>query len=139
MPRQDFTGKVLGAGLIKLKLTKLSKVTRAKLPHGMNMISADLLQRSADLAPILSGDLIRSGDVKSEDRGGVFKRLVTYGTDHAIFTHEGEYNLGPISSQKPPSSDGPIGRKYLVRPFDIHRRRYAEFIKEIPLHEIRRL
>ena len=43
--------------------------------------------------------------------------------------HEDTYNLGPISSLKT-SSDGPIGRKYLSRPFQAQAQAYIDNVAE---------
>jgi hypothetical protein len=125
----DFEGRVLGAGLIAGRLAGLARVAGTGAARGLTLVAADLLQRSADLAPILTGDLIRSGRViPSRPAKDVIRRTVAYGTDHAIFTHFATYNLGPISITKPPTEDGPIGRLYLQRPYERHRERYGKFI-----------
>jgi hypothetical protein len=94
----------------------------------MDLVAADLLERAANLAPILTGDLIKSGSVRGRTTARTISRTVGFGTDHAVFTHEGIYNLGPESRRKPSTEDGPVGRKYLVRPYRRHVARYQRFI-----------
>ncbi len=123
------------SGLRKLFATK-KKVQRAALVGveiALNRVAADLLSRSAGVAPILTGDLIRSGRVTGDTSRLRVTRFVTYGTDHAVFAHEqitpfGPFGLGPISSKKPSTSDGVVGGGFLLRPFNIHREKYAKSI-----------
>lgn len=125
---------VLGAQLIEKKLQRLVTSNKGAVEASMNHASADLLQRSADLAPILTGDLIRSGRVlKTGSNAKTIVRVVGYGTNHAVFAHEmitpaGPFNLGPISSKKPPSPDGPVGGKFLLRPYLLHKHRYIDLV-----------
>jgi len=125
----DFNARVLGADLVRERITSLSERCKVGVRHGLNLVSADLLERSANLAPILTGELIRSGRViarrPSKD---VYKSTVAYGTDYAVYMHYGHYNLGPISRTKPPTEDGPVGRMFLARPFWRHRNRYELLI-----------
>ncbi len=133
------TLKVLIAGRIKIiqsqkrlqrRLERIIKQTGPAAVRAMNLISADLLERSANVAPILRGDLIRSARItKAGSTKNRIRRQVSYGTDHAIFTHEGSYQLGPVSRLKPATQDGPVGRKYLARPFNIHSARYSAFVR----------
>lgn len=129
MAKAAITGNVLGAGLIVKRLYAITDNMTKGAQHGLNLASADLLERSADLAPVLTGDLIRSGRVKrTRPAKGRWVNVVSYGTDHAVFTHFSHYNLGPVSRRKPPTEDGPIGRLYLLRPFNRHARQYKKFI-----------
>lgn len=123
--------RVLGADLLNRRLAAFAKrIPEVGVTRGLDLSAADLLERSANLAPILTGDLIRSGRIIRQRRGrGRIVRIISYGTDHAVFTHEGFYRLGPVSSRKPATSDGPVGRKYLERPFRIHSKRYVELIR----------
>jgi hypothetical protein len=137
VPTTD-TLKILIAGRIRIIDSKkrlqrrLDRIIAEQAPavtRAMNLVAADLLERSANLAPILRGDLIRSGRItKAGSRKNLIRRQVTYGTDHAVFTHEGSYQLGPVSRLKPATQDGPVGRKYLDRPFRKHSARYREFV-----------
>ncbi len=136
-PTTDELKILIGARLKIIRSQKqiqkrILRIVQAEGPatvRAMNAVAADLLERSANLAPILRGDLIRSGRVtRTGSKKGVVRRQVSYGTDHAIFTHEGSYQLGPVSRLKPTTADGPVGRKYLARPFNLHARRYDEFV-----------
>lgn len=138
MPQLDV--KVLGAELIKKNLEKVLRGTGRGIARGLDLVAADLLQRSADLAPILTGDLIRSGRVirKGAISRGTISRTVSYGTGHAVFAHEevtpaGSFGLGPISRIKDQSArpaDGPIGGHFLLRPFLLHKNRYIKFLNK---------
>ncbi|MEE9244879.1 MAG: hypothetical protein V3U63_01650 [Gemmatimonadota bacterium] len=116
--------------LIQRRLERIIEQTGPAAVRAMNLVAADLLERSANVAPILRGDLIRSGRItKTGSTKNLIRRQVSYGTDHAIFTHEGSYQLGPVSRLKPATQDGPVGRKYLARPFNIHAARYSAFVR----------
>ena len=129
MAKVAITGDVLGAGLIIKRLHAITDNMTKGARRGLDLASADLLERSADLAPVLTGDLIRSARVKRSHPGkGRWVNTVSYGTDHAVFTHFSHYNLGPVSRRKPPTEDGPIGRLYLLRPFNRHAKQYKKFI-----------
>jgi hypothetical protein len=85
----------------------------------------DLLVRSDALSPQLTGDHIETGTVT---KLGKFVRVVSYDMDYSVWIHEARYKLGPISSRKPGTSDGRVGRKFLQRPFDLHKERYQHLI-----------
>ena len=124
--------KVLGAELIAKRLSKIVRSTRDGISLDLDLISADLLSRAADLSPILTGDLIRSGRVARQGSfaKGAITRAVAFGTNHAVFAHEARYNLGPISRLKPSTEDGAVGRKFLERPFRKHSDRYLRFLRD---------
>lgn len=125
------------AASVNRKLERLAKPVTNGIVMGMNEISSDLLQRGTDLAPILHGDLIQSARVARKTTKRVIKRTVMFGTDHAVWTHEANYNLGPISRRKPATEDGPVGRKYLERPFRRHRARYSAHVLKRGKDELR--
>ena len=139
LPPATNTLKILIAGRLKIltsqkriqrRLESIVRASGTEVTKAVNLVSADLLERSANLAPILRGDLIRSARITRQgSTKNVIRRQVSYGTNHAVFTHEGSYQLGPVSRLKPPTQDGPVGRKYLARPFRIHAKRYSTFIR----------
>lgn len=123
---------VLGADLIERRLLALVTSHRSGVPRDMDLIAADLLSRAADLCPVLTGDLIRSGRVAGNTTtagsGSVVRRTVSFGTKYAVWIHEAHYNLGPVSRRKSGTEDGPVGRKFLERPFRKHADRYKAFL-----------
>ena len=119
--------KVLGAELIRKRLDRMVRNSRGTVGSDMDLIASDLLERAANLAPVLTGDLIRSGRILRRP-GRNIRRIVSFGTDHAIFTHEGHYNLGMISRQKPATEDGKVGRKYLSRPLVRNQKAYIQLV-----------
>jgi len=102
------------------------------IEQAMDDAANDLLDRSVALAPQLSGDLVNDALVRKFDTRNRFARAVEFGppgspsTAYAKVRHEDFYNLGPISSIKPGSDDGAVGRKFLERPFNLHARRYID-------------
>lgn len=115
--------------VIQRRIDKIINASGPAAGRALNRVAADLLERSSNVAPILRGDLIRTGRItRVGSTQRIQKRQVSYGTDHAIFTHEGSYNLGPVSRLKPDTEDGPVGRKYLDRPFRRNAKRYRQFV-----------
>lgn len=95
----------------------------------------DMLGRAQDLSPQLTGDHINSGTVSAPSK---FVRVVTFSQPYSVRLHEGRYRLGPISSSKPSTEDGPVGRKYMQRPFDKHNKRWIREQGEAITGAIRR-
>jgi hypothetical protein len=110
----------------------------------MDDVANDLLDRAIALAPQLSGDLVNDALVRRLDTRNRFARAVEFGppgsasTAYAKVRHEEFYNLGPISSVKPGTADGAVGRKYLERPFNRHARRYIEEVGRAVERSLRR-
>ncbi len=73
--------------------------------------------RAVAVAPELTRKLILSSRVTKQDSRARAIRVVSFDTDYAVVRHEDFYELGPISSAKAPTQDGPPGRKFLERPF----------------------
>ena|SRR3990167_3728064 len=122
--------KVLGASLLEKKFLGISERSKTAIDKALDMVAGDLLARAADLSPILTGDLIMSGRVARPRKKGAKVRVVSFARSYALFIHEGKYNLGPLSRRKPATEDGPVGRKFLERPFLRHRERYKTFIAD---------
>lgn len=114
-----------GARVIKERLRRIARNVRAEITIELDQVADDLLERANGLAPQLSGDLILSGAIARRGSRDVVSRTVFYDQPYAVVRHEDFYNLGPISSLKR-SPDGPIGRKYLERPFVAQRDNYQE-------------
>lgn len=95
----------------------------------------DLLGRAQDLSPQLSGDHINSGKVFVT---GSVTRSVGFNEPYSVFLHEGRYNLGPVSSRKPPTEDGGVGREYLLRPFENQKARYIKNVGRAVNDAVRR-
>lgn len=122
MPRN-----VHGAAVIKRRLRLIARNVRDEVRTALDEAAEDLLFRARLLAPQLEGELIDSGKIARHRSRGVEARTISFGTPYAVVRHEDFYNLGPISSVKS-SADGPVGRKYLSRPFERHSPRYFEEI-----------
>ncbi len=95
----------------------------------------DLLDRATALSPQLTGAHIHTGTVHNT---GGHQRVVTFAMPYSVFLHEGTYKLGPISSKKPSTPDGDVGKKFLSRPFDAHKSRYIADIGRAIGDEINR-
>lgn len=135
--------KMLGRKRLEKNLENYVKNLRSGSVKALDLVSLDVLQRAADLCPILYGFLIDTGQVipilRSKKKA---TNVVSFGGQGSIpgnliheppsayvrFIHFGTYNLGPISKMKPATEDGPVGRMFLHRPFNRHRKRYAEFV-----------
>lgn len=113
-----------GAKVISRRMRLITRNVKAEVVVALDDAADDLLSRARQLAPQLTGELIGSGDVRKRRATEVISREVFFRAPYAVVRHEDHYNLGPISSLKS-SPDGPVGRKYLSRPLEIHRRRYV--------------
>ena len=102
---------------------------KAEVARALDDAADDLLSRAQGLAPQLEGDLIASGIIKKRRGKADVSRTIKFTEPYAVVRHEDFYNLGPVSEVKK-SPDGPIGRKYLTRPFRKNQRRYQKEIGE---------
>lgn len=124
---------VHGGSAIRRRLRVIVRNVRAEVAEQLDQAAEDLLLRARQLAPQLSGELIDAGDIAGRQTRDVVSRTIFFDSLYAVVRHENVYNLGPISSVKS-SPDGPIGRKFLQRPFETHRERYQRDI----VHGLRR-
>jgi hypothetical protein len=88
----------------------------------------DLLTRARAMAPQLSGEMMEDSQVIGRDRKDSVLRTVVFSSVYAVRRHEDIYNLGPVSTAKSPSPDGPVGRKYLESPFNNNIQRYMKLV-----------
>ena len=116
---------VEGGEVIKRRLKLIIRNVQREVSVALDAAADDLLSRSRQLAPQLSGDLIDAGKVRGRGARDVQTRVIFYDSPYAVVRHEDFYNLGPISSLKQ-SPDGVIGRKYLETPFRRHNARYQK-------------
>ena len=131
----QFSVKLIGADKVRANLSKAVKSSSKAAEEGTQQAARDLLARAKELAPILTGDLIKSGQVVETGRRRK-KFTVSFGTGHAVFAHEeispaGGRGLGPLSRVKEESNrspDGPVGGHFLSRPF---KRRLPAYLKGI--------
>lgn len=115
--------KVKGAKTARARFRKLPKEMFDEVTKVIFEDGVELLGRSQALIPELERTLILTGDVEKKVSGQRVRVVVSYGTPYAVIRHEDEYELGPVSSLKSGTQDGPVGRKYLERPFQNMKRR----------------
>jgi len=60
------------------------------------------------------------------------KGFIADNVEYARFMHEGTYNLGPISSQQPPTPEGGVGNRYISRCVMFHLDKYKKAFSEVP-------
>ncbi|MBX6361284.1 MAG: hypothetical protein IRZ03_14530 [Acidobacterium ailaaui] len=102
----------------------------------------DLLRISSNIAPIDTGQLRRSGRKEITMRGAghelvghvyfsATEESGKYGRfNYALWTHEMDYNLGPVSRQAPGVDGYEVGNKYLERPLRGESRKYLRWVAE---------
>ncbi|MCP4868278.1 MAG: hypothetical protein GY898_06120 [Proteobacteria bacterium] len=112
-----------GAAAISRRMKIIERNARREMIHQLDENADDLLSRARQLAPQLSGELIESGTIRKRGSRKLVSRTIVFTACHAVRRHEDFYQLGPISSTKS-SPDGPIGRKFLERPFEAHKDDY---------------
>lgn len=90
----------------------------------------DLVTKSKGLAPLDTGDLIRSitrSNIKNDFYGGKYIK-VGANTPYALRMHEDFYNPGEKTKSRPEVDGMKAGRKYIERPL----KKYAdEYMKNI--------
>ena len=58
-------------------------------------------------------------------------------SEEAIYLHEGEYALGPISRSQPGTKEGNVGKKFFTRVIDLWATEWAEWIEEALFNELK--
>jgi hypothetical protein len=120
-------------------LAQTTSEIRAAAKLGIQDSVDDLKRIAVDIAPIDSSDLRRSGHATVTETptniiGEVsFSAVDTTGGQHfnyAIWIHEGEYNLGPLSAAAPGTDGYEVGNKYLERPLKGEAEKYVRWIAE---------
>ncbi|MFZ7945663.1 hypothetical protein [Neobacillus sp. 19] len=118
--------------------TATSRVRQAA-KDGMHDSVDDLKRIAVDIAPIDSSDLRRSGNTTVRETAGDVVGEVSFsavdnsgGTpyNYAIWIHEGEYNLGPLSAGSPGTDGYDVGNKYLERPLKGEADKYVRWIAD---------
>lgn len=106
---------VTGGDIIRRRLRTIRRAVDDAIEAGMDDFAADVLSMSRDLAPQLTGLMIRTSDVDSDDSRslGRFRRSIFYEQVYAIWQHEEIFNPGPVTAAKPGA-----GPKFLKRAFD---------------------
>ena len=115
--------RVKGAAEVKRRFRKLPREIFGAVDEVLENDALELLGRGNALVPELTRDLLLSGNIETKRRGGSVQFVIFYDEPYAVRRHEDEYNLGPVSSVKSGTQDGPVGRKYLSRPFENMKRR----------------
>lgn len=96
----------------------------------------DLQRISTNIAPILTGDLRKSAKTKV-DRDNLEAELVFSVVkvsahrgpfNYAYWTHEFEYNLGPISALSSGTDGYHVGNKYVERPLKGESKKYEKWM-----------
>lgn len=106
-----------GTRRLQQNLRRAVEGVRAGIKDELDQIAKELLQESRDVAPQLTGKMIRTSGIGRQNQRNRFLRSVFYRERYALFQHEGFYNAGPITRAKPGA-----GRKFLQRPFEARRR-----------------
>lgn len=116
--------KLKGIATVRQKLDAAEKLIRAHVVEGMDSVMADLLEKSNDLAPIDTGELIASGKVVGTGSNqSVIARGVAYTALHADIMHESFYTAGKKTRAK-----AGAGRKFLKRAYDANKDDYTKEI-----------
>ena len=85
----------------------------------VHLEAANVLADTAkEMTPFKLGRLEGSIDVTKQNRGSGKTYVVGAHAKHAIYMHEGVYDLGEGSVDKAARSRFPVGRKYLSRALD---------------------
>jgi hypothetical protein len=128
---------VTGLREFQANMRKLRKDVHATAMDTMRDCMNDLSRVSSETTPLEDGNLEQAWNVLVQRRGDNIQGFVgyqcwadqprSYEFDYAIWIHEMDYNLGPLSRLKQASSGGgqglsgatySVGNKYLTRPFE---------------------
>lgn len=123
------------------KLLAAPGVVKATLSEALHDVGDDLVRASSGAAPHDTGYLGTKGwnkKVSASATSGfveVSYYAVNYGFNYALKMHEGSYNLGPGSLQKPggigmSGTRYSVGPKYLERPLMGERAAYTNHINK---------
>lgn len=123
------------------KLLAAPGVVKAALNEALHDVGDDLVRASSGAAPHDTGYLDTKGwnkKVSTSTTSGyveVSYYAVNYGFNYALKMHEGSYNLGPGSLQKPggigmSGNRYHVGPKYLERPLMGEYKTYSNHVKE---------
>lgn len=104
---------VRGRAVIKKRLGLIRRNVRDAVAAELDDIAEDLLNASRALAPQLTGQMILTSGIDSDDSDDSLRRSVFYVETYAPIQHEGFFDPGPVTAQKPGA-----GRKYLQRPYN---------------------
>jgi hypothetical protein len=120
-------------------LTEITQEVKVAAKNGVQDSVDDLKRIAVDIAPIDSGDLRRSGNAKVREQGKNIVGEVTFNAtddsggkrfNYAIWTHEADYTLGPLSRQAPGTDGYSVGNKYLERPLMGEANKYLGWIAD---------
>lgn len=118
--RRRTRARVTGVEDAKKNMRRAVEAAREAVEQEFDDYADEILQRSNDLAPQLTGQMIRNSGTDKDDGPNRFVRSVFYLDNYAVFQHEGRFNPGPITIAKPGA-----GRKFLQRPYDASKREFV--------------
>lgn len=124
MPKTNF--RLKGKQKLDRKLANMARRVESVLEGELDDAAQEIRARSIAVVPEKTRKLLLSSGVARAK----LARAVFYDTDYAAIVHEDFYQLGPLSANKAPTEDGPVGRKYLERPFNNIRARLVR--KDFP-------
>jgi hypothetical protein len=129
---------ITGLAEFRANVRKMNKDIKVTVKDTMTDCMNDLARVSSETAPLEYGNLEKAWTVlvkqpnKFETEGFVgyscwADQPRSYEFDYAIWIHEMDYNLGPLSKEKQDSTGAghglsgkiyPVQKKYLTRPFE---------------------
>lgn len=123
------------------KLLAAPGVVKAALNEALHDVGDDLVRASSGAAPHDTGYLDTKGwnkKVSTSTTSGYVEisyYAANYGFNYALKMHEGSYNLGPGSLQKPggigmSGNRYPVGPKYLERPLMGEYKTYSNHVNK---------
>lgn len=106
-----------GAQGLKIKFERIAEKSTRAAREGQRILAEETADIARQMAPELTGELERGIQIKRrrETPGASTLEVGVYNVDHAVYMHEGVYELGPISEVKNATSPYKVGRKFLSR------------------------
>lgn len=125
-------------------LVRSEQAARDVLKRAVEDCADDLVRVSSEIAPIDKGILQRSHHKEIRTSSVEVEAVITYSIrernrngdfNYAMWIHEGTYNLGPESRNRPGTQGMSgqtytVGNKYLERPLEGEKRTYLRYISD---------
>jgi hypothetical protein len=130
--------KISGVPDALARLNRLSAHVRREAAKALHAEGDAIKTRSQALAPVDEGNLEEAHAVDTVTKPSRVTTTISVGGivdgvdvgDYVGFTHEGDYNLGPLSRAKAQASGQPVGPKYLERALDERKDMIADSVAE---------
>lgn len=108
--------RITRGGDFDIRLEKIAQRSTRQLRRVHQQGADKMAETASAMTPYKTGELEDSvAVVQTKEVGNRITRTVVVEAPHAVYMHEGIYNLGPGSESKNQSSEHSVGRKFMER------------------------